>query len=143
MWAGGDNSRILSVKNLDTTIVNMIGLKNIFGWRRHLWFWKIPLKINFFTWLTIETKIPTWDILKKKGWTGPTFAFFATGMKRQLSTYSLSAVLLAMSGTGSSWKTFLIQAGQGPLSLHASIIGSQMNTLQTSSSFGQLVYLEG
>jgi hypothetical protein len=62
MWAGGDNSGNISVKNLYTAIANTVGLNNLTGWRRHLWNWKIPLKIKIFTWLTIEKKIPTWDI---------------------------------------------------------------------------------
>ena len=36
-----------------------------------IWYFNIPLKIKCFAWLTCNKKINTWDILSKKGWSGP------------------------------------------------------------------------
>jgi hypothetical protein len=58
-------------KNIYTAIINTIWHSNISGWRMHLWTWKLPLKIKLFNWLADENKIPTWDNLQRKGWTGP------------------------------------------------------------------------
>ena len=37
----------------------------------HLWKWKIPLKIYCFLWLSLDSRITTWDFLVKRGWNGP------------------------------------------------------------------------
>jgi hypothetical protein len=71
MWNGGDKSRLIFVKNVYTTLTNKLWHQSIGGWRRHLWFWNIAQKIRLFTWLAIENKILTWDILQQKGWEGP------------------------------------------------------------------------
>ena len=36
-----------------------------------LWNWKLPLKIQLFIWLLLEQKILTWEIMKKRGFNGP------------------------------------------------------------------------
>jgi hypothetical protein len=41
------------------------------GWRKALWSWSCPLKIKLFTWLVVENKILTWDILQRRGFKGP------------------------------------------------------------------------
>jgi len=78
MWIEGDNSRLISVKNVYTTITNNIWHHNIGGWRRHLWSWNISQKIRLFTWLSIKNKIITWDILQRKGWEGPNICQLCT-----------------------------------------------------------------
>jgi hypothetical protein len=71
MWTGGDNSSNLTIKNVYTTISNTLRQNNIGVWRKYMWSWNIAHKIKLFTWLIIENKIHTWDILQKKGWVGP------------------------------------------------------------------------
>jgi hypothetical protein len=71
MWTGGDKSGLISVKNVYTALTNKLWHHTIGGWRRHLWSWNIAQKIRLFTWLAIENKILTWDILQRKGWEGP------------------------------------------------------------------------
>jgi ribonuclease HI len=71
LWAGTDRTGLISVKNIYTVISNTIWLNNISGWRMNFWSWKLPLKIKLFNWLAAENKIPTWDNLQRKGWTGP------------------------------------------------------------------------
>jgi hypothetical protein len=36
-----------------------------------LWNWQLTLKIQSFIWLLLEQKILTWEILKKRGFNGP------------------------------------------------------------------------
>ena len=36
-----------------------------------IWNRALPRKIGCFTWLVFRNKIPTWDNLQKRGWTGP------------------------------------------------------------------------
>jgi hypothetical protein len=67
MWTRGDNSGLLTVKNVYTTISNTLWHNNIGGWRKNMWSWNISHKIKLFTWLTIENKIHTWDNLQRKG----------------------------------------------------------------------------
>ncbi len=38
----------------------------------HLWNLKIPLKIKIFLWLAARNRIPTADLLRRRGWIGPT-----------------------------------------------------------------------
>jgi hypothetical protein len=65
-WTGGDKSGLIFVKNVYCALTNKIWHQSIGGWRRHLWTWNIAQKIRLFTWLTIENKILTWDILQRK-----------------------------------------------------------------------------
>jgi hypothetical protein len=71
MWTKGDKSRLISIKNVYTTLTNNLWHQSIGGCKIHLWFWNIAQKIKLFTWLAIENKILTWDILQQKGWEGP------------------------------------------------------------------------
>jgi hypothetical protein len=41
--------------------------------RKQLWSSHFPPKIKYFTCLMIAYKLNTWDILQRKGWTGPNF----------------------------------------------------------------------
>jgi hypothetical protein len=66
MWDGGDNTDIISVKNIYNAIANTEWPNNITGWRIDFWKWKFPLKIKIFTWLTLKNKIPTWDLSSEK-----------------------------------------------------------------------------
>jgi hypothetical protein len=59
LWAGGDKSGLISVKNVYTVLTNKLRHHTIGGWKRHLWSWNIPQKIRLFTWLAIENKILT------------------------------------------------------------------------------------
>ena len=53
----------LIVSNHKTVMENDIMMK--------IWYFNIPLKIKCFVWLSCNKKINTWDILSKKGWSGP------------------------------------------------------------------------
>jgi len=71
LWIGGDSSGCPSVSNIYTAITNLHWSLSTDGRRKNIWSWNIPQKIKLFTWLTIENKVNTWDILQKKGWIGP------------------------------------------------------------------------
>jgi hypothetical protein len=71
IWDCGDNTGIFSVKKLYTAITTSVWPSTITGWRLNLWKWKLPLKLKIFTWLSLKKKIPTWDLLQKIGWSGP------------------------------------------------------------------------
>jgi hypothetical protein len=70
-WTGGDRSGFLSARNVYTEIANHHWPSNTGGWKNKLWTWSIPLKIKLFFWLSLDNKINTWDVLKKKGGIGP------------------------------------------------------------------------
>jgi hypothetical protein len=83
LWAGGDNSGLISVRNIYTTISNTTNNINTTGWRKHLWTWKIPLKVKLFIWLADKNKISTWDNLQRKAGTVPISASYASRKKNQ------------------------------------------------------------
>jgi hypothetical protein len=71
MWMGGDRSGYLTAQNVYSEISNCNWPNATGGWRHRLWSWSLPLKIKLFSWLFLANKINTWDVLQKKGWTGP------------------------------------------------------------------------
>jgi hypothetical protein len=73
LWAGGDKSGILSVKNLYKALAEIFWHHTIKGWRYKLWKWNVALKIKLFFWLILENKVLTWENLVSKGWEGPSF----------------------------------------------------------------------
>jgi hypothetical protein len=71
LWMGGDTSGRISVKNIYEAIENKKQYLVIGGWRKSLWSWEVPMKLKLFTWLMIENKILTWEILQRRGFVGP------------------------------------------------------------------------
>jgi ribonuclease HI len=71
LWAGGDASGIISVKNLYLALEKQLNLVSDFSWIFQLWNWKLPLKLKLFMWLAGKGKILTWDALRRRGWEGP------------------------------------------------------------------------
>jgi hypothetical protein len=71
IWTGGDLSGQITVKNVYEALSNKSWRYKIGGWRRKLWTWDFPLKLNLFIWLLGENKILTWKNLQKRGWKGP------------------------------------------------------------------------
>jgi hypothetical protein len=71
VWAGGDASGIISVKNLYLALEKQLNLVSEFSWLIQLWNWKLPLKLKLFMWLAGKGKILTWDALRRRGWEGP------------------------------------------------------------------------
>jgi hypothetical protein len=70
-WLGGDASGKISVKNDFVAVEKRRWNYVIGGWRKELWSWLCTLKIKLFTWLVVENKILTWDILQRRGFRGP------------------------------------------------------------------------
>jgi ribonuclease HI len=73
VWAGGDASGNISVKNLYLALEKHLNLQSDFSWLFQLWNWKLPLKLKLFMWLAGKGKILTWDALRRRGWEGPGF----------------------------------------------------------------------
>jgi len=71
LWTGGDQSGMLTVKNVYNALTKKIWPHQIAGWRKPLLSWDLPYKIKLFTWLVVENKILTWENLQKRGWNGP------------------------------------------------------------------------
>jgi hypothetical protein len=71
LWAGGDATGTLSVKNLYTALLNQSSQGVDSSWFSQIWNWTIPLKIKLFLWLAGKEKILTWDMLRRRGWEGP------------------------------------------------------------------------
>jgi ribonuclease HI len=71
LWAGGDESGLLNVKNayvaLRPPLANCIEAP----WLHSIWDWSIPLKIRIFCWLCVNQKPLTWEALQNRGWQGP------------------------------------------------------------------------
>jgi hypothetical protein len=70
-WIGGDSSGCISVKNVYMASENMSWNLKLDGWRKALWDWDCPLKVKLFTWLLVENKILSWEILQRRGFSGP------------------------------------------------------------------------
>jgi ribonuclease HI len=71
LWAGGDASGIISVKNLYTTLLSQNFYCVDSSWFFQIWKWTIPLKVKLFLWLAGKEKILTWDSLQRRGREGP------------------------------------------------------------------------
>jgi hypothetical protein len=67
LWAGGDAIGFITVKNLYTSLLQLLDLGVDKSWLHRLWKWSIPLKYKFFIWLSAKEKVLTWEMLWKKG----------------------------------------------------------------------------
>lgn len=71
LWTGGDQSGVLTAKNVYQAL-------STFHWPldssvhfQQLWKVDCPLKIKLFTWLLIENRVLVWPNLQTRGWEGP------------------------------------------------------------------------
>jgi hypothetical protein len=71
IWTGGDNSGNISAKNAYDALASKTWLRSTCWWHNSLWNWDIAPKLKLFTWLLLENKILTWEILQQRGWSGP------------------------------------------------------------------------
>jgi hypothetical protein len=71
IWTGGDKSGYISVRNIYKALTEASWHTRDRTWRTRLWKWNCPLKLKLFTWLLTENKILVWDILQRRGWSGP------------------------------------------------------------------------
>jgi hypothetical protein len=79
IWIGGDlTGRTTVFKHLHCYLKSLLAAFN-YNWRKKLWHWNMPLKIKLFTWLSLENKINTWDILCRKGRIGPSICLLCHG----------------------------------------------------------------
>jgi hypothetical protein len=76
LWAGGDATGVISVKNIYTALLHPLDFGVDSTWLHRLWKWSIPLKCKFFIWLSAKEKVLTWEMLRKKGWEGPGICYF-------------------------------------------------------------------
>jgi hypothetical protein len=80
-WTGGDSSGMISVKNVYEATEKKKRSFVIGGWRKSLWSWDCPLKLNLFTWLVAENKILTWENLQHRGFIGPSYCILCKKSK--------------------------------------------------------------
>jgi hypothetical protein len=71
LWAGGDASGSITVKNIYAALQHQLISEVDIPWIQHLWNWKVPLKLKLFSWLVGKEKILTWEALQRRGWEGP------------------------------------------------------------------------
>jgi hypothetical protein len=71
LWAGGDATGSISVKNLYATLLQQLILGADNSWFLQIWKWAVPLKLKLFIWLAGKEKILSWDVLRWRGWEGP------------------------------------------------------------------------
>jgi hypothetical protein len=57
LWAGGDSTGSITVKNLYSALLHQLSFEVDSSWIRQIWHWKIPLKMKLFTWLAGRGKI--------------------------------------------------------------------------------------
>jgi hypothetical protein len=70
IWTGGDNSGLITVKNIYHANLTTQGLKKVLGWRQAILKWNLQLKIKCFIWLAAKNKILTWENMNARGWEG-------------------------------------------------------------------------
>jgi hypothetical protein len=70
-WIGGDNSRLLFVKNVYDALITTIWTQPIGRVEVFILEMGFILKDKTFIWLAVANKILTWDNLQLKGWEGP------------------------------------------------------------------------
>jgi hypothetical protein len=87
IWTRGDASGHISVKNVYVATKKKKWNFVIGGWRKAMWSWVCPLKIKLFTWLIVENKILTWEILQRRGFIGPSYCHLCKKSKE--TTYHL------------------------------------------------------
>jgi hypothetical protein len=93
LWAGGDASGKITVKNIYLALVSTQNFQSAPKWIQKIWSWDIQLKIKLFTWLTISRKILTWDGLQKRGWEGPDICIFCKRNSESLEHIFINCVL--------------------------------------------------
>jgi hypothetical protein len=71
LWARGDATGIISVKNIYDALLKQLNLGADNSWYLQLWNWDIPLKYKLFLWLAGKEKILSWELLRRRGWEGP------------------------------------------------------------------------
>jgi ribonuclease HI len=71
LWAGGDATGSLTVKNIYFAYLLQMKLQTDHSWTSHIWNWQIPLKLKLFIWLAGKEKILSWEALRHRGWEGP------------------------------------------------------------------------
>jgi hypothetical protein len=76
IWTGGDQTGIISVKNVYLVVEKLKWIHTTRIWRKALWSWDCPLKIKIFIWLEVENIILSWDVLQRRGFIGPSYCIF-------------------------------------------------------------------
>lgn len=87
LWAGGDATGSLTVKNIYNAFLQQMNLEVDFSWTRQIWHWQVPLKLKFFTWLAGKQKILTWEALRHRGWEGPGYCPLCKLMLKMYTIY--------------------------------------------------------
>jgi hypothetical protein len=83
-WIGGDSSKMITVKNVYEATEKRKRSYVIGGWRKSLWSWDCPLKINIFTSLVAENKILTWENLHHRGFIGSSYCILCNKNKETM-----------------------------------------------------------
>jgi hypothetical protein len=71
LWAGGDGSGSLSVRNVYEALLHSQNFTAESPGLLKIWKWSLPLKILLFFWLCTKNRILTWEALRRRGWQGP------------------------------------------------------------------------
>jgi len=63
LWAGGDTSGVLTIKNIYTDLLCLLDYCCDSVWIQKMWKWPLQLKIKLFIWLGAKEKVLTWEAL--------------------------------------------------------------------------------
>jgi hypothetical protein len=101
MWAGGDQSGLITVKNIYLALQKTRPAVTAEPWVLKLWKLHLPLKLKLFAWLTGKNKLLTWDVLQTRGWVGPSVCPLC-----KTAPESLSHLLMFCSFSAEVWNRF-------------------------------------
>jgi hypothetical protein len=102
IWAGGDASGVISIKNIYMALLQQLNFGTDLLWLHRLWKWPIPLKIKLFIWLSAKGKVLTWEMLRKRGWEGPGICNFCN-----CSTEDIHHILIHCNFTSIVWQRLI------------------------------------
>jgi hypothetical protein len=89
IWTGGDMSRQIIVKNVYEALSNKLWRYKIGEWRRKLWTWDCPLKLNLFVWLLVEQNLNLEKFAEKRLEGGAVCVISAESRENQANTFLL------------------------------------------------------
>jgi hypothetical protein len=142
LWAGGDATGSLSVKNLYIALHNQRFEAVDNSWFSLIWRWELPLKLKLFIWLAGKEKPLTWEALRRRGWEGPGICPLCCKDSEDIHHLLVFVPSHSQSGLRCSTISRCIFPGVAPLSLTVTPDGSLIPQRQILTCYCLLARLE-